>query len=721
MQHTSAYKKIYMKALNILFVNFLKFYNKHKDLLFLIIISVILDLYILRNSLAIGLVQSADWPIPILNLKYLYYYSIPAWNFQDMSSNGFNIYLLTYGFFSSVLHNPAIVQKLFYYVPWASSPLFSYLLLRYFGLKNKNLVFFSLLYQFGPWITGEFMDGEPTFVILYLFLPLVLFILLYFNKNLIKLYLYSTIAMMIPSFFTLEAPFFYILVVVPFLLYISVNSGIKRAAKTALILAFSYVTIIFFNIYSISPYIDGFNGISSNSGALLGSFVNFAPAVVAKYWLLIFLFGITILTLTLVITKNNLRSFFIFFTIVSIFLVFIYPGLISNSISIYILTNIPLLAPFINPSDFILYLWFELFVISAYTSTQIINKHIHIEKYKIKQLYKYTHKSLLIGVSIAIVILLISSATIEIQSYGSHDTDIYLFSDGTHFDKTEVSPQYMALENYLKDHGASFNLSEHTIILPENPNSTLPFYIGQQMIPGYEGLFGKNVSNAIINGINSENSSFLMLLSLLGIRYLAVIDIPASSWSGTNGSPQLSMWGDKYIFIGNYTIYVHRLENISKLSEVYSKNGLWIFENKYYISPILESKYNLIKYLFSQNYGKFYTETNMAINFSKYFTPVKYKITGLTTITLYNTTKNETIVIDQEWGPDWFIKNSPRETISDNNFKLLAFNNSLGGKFTLVYGFQKTYDYMIVISIISNIGFLISISYYEIRIRHNNL
>ncbi|MGE9811456.1 hypothetical protein ACLIKE_08960, partial [Ferroplasma acidiphilum] len=530
-----------------------------------------------------------------------------------------------------------------------------------------------------------------------------------------------TIAMMIPSFFTLEAPFFYILVVVPFLLYISVNSGIKRAAKTALILAFSYVTIIFFNIYSISPYIDGFNGISSNSGALLGSFVNFAPAVVAKYWLLIFLFGITILTLTLVITKNNLRSFFIFFTIVSIFLVFIYPGLISNSISIYILTNIPLLAPFINPSDFILYLWFELFVISAYTSTQIINKHIHIEKYKIKQLYKYTHKSLLIGVSIAIVILLISSATIEIQSYGSHDTDIYLFSDGTHFDKTEVSPQYMALENYLKDHGASFNLSEHTIILPENPNSTLPFYIGQQMIPGYEGLFGKNVSNAIINGINSENSSFLMLLSLLGIRYLAVIDIPASSWSGTNGSPQLSMWGDKYIFIGNYTIYVHRLDNISKLSEVYSKNGLWIFENKYYISPILESKYNLIKYLFSQNYGKFYTETNMAINFSKYFTPVKYKITGLTTITLYNTTKNETIVIDQEWGPDWFIKNSPRETISDNNFKLLAFNNSLGGKFTLVYGFQKTYDYMIVISIISNIGFLISISYYEIRIRHNNL
>ena len=102
MQHTSAYKKIYMKALNILFVNFLKFYNKHKDLLFLIIISVILDLYILRNSLAIGLVQSADWPIPILNLKYLYYYSIPAWNFQDMSSNGFNIYLLTYGFFSSL-------------------------------------------------------------------------------------------------------------------------------------------------------------------------------------------------------------------------------------------------------------------------------------------------------------------------------------------------------------------------------------------------------------------------------------------------------------------------------------------------------------------------------------------------------------------------------------------------------------------------------------------
>ena len=866
----STHKKIYIKEINVNFVNFVKFYNKYKELLLLIIISVILDLYILRNSLKIGIVQSADWSIPIRNFTYLYYDSLPAWNFQLMSSNGFNIFLLITGFFSIFSHNPALVQKLFYYVPWAITPLFSYLLLRYLGLKNAKLIFFSSLYQFGPYITGQFMDGEPGFVILYMFLPLFLFILLYFHKNLTKLYFYTTIGIMVPSFFTLEAPVFYILLAIPFLLYITVDAGIKRAAKTALILTFSYVTIILFNIYSILPYIDGYNGISSTPRSLLSSFVNFAPAVIGKYWLLIFLFGIIILTLALVIIKNNLRFFFIFFTFISILLVIIYPGLISNSIGIYLLTNIPIFAPFINPSDFILYLWFELFIISAYTSAQIINKNFHINKNKMKQLHKYVHKSLIISISLAIVILLISSATIEIQSLGSHDTDIYLFSDGTHFEKTQVSPQYIALENYLKEHGASFNLSEHTIILPENPNFTLPFFIGKQMIPGYEGLFGRNVSNAIINGINSENSSFLMLLSILGIRYLAVIDIPATpspGWSETKGAPSYTGWGNKYIFVGNYTTYLDRLQNITKLSEVYNKNGLWIFENEYYMSPILESKYNLISDLFSQNYGKFYSITNLSgnilnnanwnyygnyyfrniglnvtidknssgvdiynytyikpnsmyefsfsfnttgtnntyfgagqnsgmivynvtqnyshiienqtitispensangtytgtfdtgnfsgelpakvifqlqpprghnsinvtlssvnlkevkvtNNFSKYFKPVKYKITDLTTITLYNTTKNQTVILDQEWGSGWFIKNSPRKGIPDNNFQLLAFNNSLGGKFTLIYGFQKTYNYMIMTSIISIVGFVISISYCEMKIRHRKL
>ena len=114
-------------------------------------------------------------------------------------------------------------------------------------------------------------------------------------------------------------------------------------------------------------------------------------------------------------------------------------------------------------------------------------------------------------------------------------------------------------------------------------------------------------------------------------------------------------------------------------------------------------------------------EVKITNNFRKYFTPVKYRITDLTTITLYNTTKNGTILLDQDWGSGWYIKNSPHKTISDNNFKILAFNNSLGGKVTLIYKFQKTYDYMVAISIISIIGFLISISYYEIRIRHHNL
>ena len=233
---------------------------------------------------------------------------------------------------------------------------------------------------------------------------------------------------------------------------------------------------------------------------------------------------------------------------------------------------------------------------------------------------------------VGIALLLTSSAVVDIQSFGSHDTGIYLFSQGTHFRNTEILPQYCELYDFLVANNASFGLSYHTVIFPENPNYTLPYYIGQQMLPGYLGFFSKNVSNQIINGINGNDSNSLMLLSLMGVKYLAVMDIPGSTWFGTHGSPQLSMWGSNYIFVGNYSLYLSELNRLSGMKMVKHSEGLWIFENLYYEAPVLSSKSKYFYDVATGDYYALYNTTSVSgniINSSHfYYSGSNFSVTG---------------------------------------------------------------------------------------------
>ena len=251
-----------------------------------------------------------------------------------------------------------------------------------------------------------------------------------------------------------------------------------------------------------------------------------------------------------------------------------------------------------------------------------------------------------------------------------------MFSQGTHFDKTQIKPQYEYLLKYLESHGASYNLGFHTIILPENPSYTLPFYIGSEMIPGYEGLFNHSISTTIINGINTQNSNFLMLLSVLGIKYIAVMNIPASTWYGSNSTPQLSFWGDHNIFIGNYTCYLKDFNNITGLTDVYKNNGLWLFENKYYKSPILESNYTYINDVLSGNFDKMYTVKNISTNVLNNpewcYSGGNYTINSDLNFTLYKSTS------------DLFICNYT--SLLPNATYELSFNFNTTGTDNLYYG-----------------------------------
>ncbi|MEM3908023.1 MAG: hypothetical protein QXZ17_14395 [Nitrososphaerota archaeon] len=214
----------------------------------------------------------------------------------------------------------------------------------------------------------------------------------------------------------------------------------------------------------------------------------------------------------------------------------------------------------------------------------------------------------------AISALLLSSATLEIQSYGSHDTGVYLFSEGPHFNKNQIQPQYLILVDYLIGHNISYGLSAHTVLFPENPGSVLPFYVGQEIIPGYIGEFQNGLAQAIINGINGNNSGFLMLSALYGIEYFVVMNIPSTSWPGSNGTPSLSMWGGSYIFIGNWIYYLNDLRHLNGLNLEFETNGLYIFRNKYYLGPATVGNDDAIKALSTDNYLYFINRTPLSGN-----------------------------------------------------------------------------------------------------------
>ena len=609
-------------------------------LMFLTAISIFLDFWVLRNSINIGLVQSADWPIPISSLKALSLYTLPGWSFQDMAPNGTNMFLLAYGFFASITHNPVAVQKIFYYIPWALSPFTAYLLLKYLGLKRYLLVGFSLIYQFGPWINGQFMDGEPVNVMLYLFLPLILFFSLKYKERPMILFFTLSLSMVLPSFFTLEAPFFYLFLMLPVIMFLAFNRTFMTGLKYVLTSTFSFLAVVGFNSYALGPYITGFSQVSSSGSTLLSSFTGFPPAVEARYWMIAFL-SISVLSLLIILgSKSSIyRNFFVSMVIVSAFLLMVYPGFGIDSIGIFLLERIPVFAPFINPNEFLLYLWLTLFLTIAYSTIiwpavmhDSLNYRIYTKVLRLKSKYALS------VFSVGIALLLASSGFVEIQSFGSHDTGSYLLTHGTNFSRNEVQPQYVELYDFLNEHNASFGLSYHTILFPENPNYTIPYYIGQQTIPGYIGIFSKNVSQQIINGINGNDSNFLMLLSLLGIKYLAVMNIPGSSWYGSKGSPQISMWGTQYIFVGNYTYYVRELDNLSGLSEVYSANGLLVFQNKFYESPIVSGSRKYASDIYTGNYNAIYNLTpisgNDLSNVSYYYSGRNYSVRGSLNITI---------------------------------------------------------------------------------------
>lgn len=589
--------------------------RSHNEFKILVIISVIIDLLLLRKTFHLEIVQAADWPIPMLSMEQIRFIFLGAWNYQASAPSGSNLFLVFSGLISALTSHPALVQKLFYLIPWSLIPFTMYLFLGRVGVTRRIAVPFSLLYQFGPWINGMLMDGEPVFVAIYLFLPLFLYVFTKYKNNPVSLYIASSIVLFVPTAYTLQSIVF-VFYVAPFILLELAKGKIKIAVMDSFAFIGAFTTVIIASLYSTGAYSAAF---SSLSGGSISSFLNFPPAINARFWLIIFFVLILLMSIFLFKTKNSKRVLFALWTAISGFLLLIYPGLGIFPLGRLLLTRFFLFAPFVNYDKFILYLWFELLVISAIFISQLHISQAQFKKGHIyqrirKYLYGNNRKVQVTLAACAISVLLFSSATLEIQSYGSHDTGLYLFSEGSHFNKNEIQPQYLSVVDYLVDHNVSYGLSAHTVLFPENPGNTLPFYVGQQIIPGYIGEFQNGLAHAIINGINGNNSGFLMLSALYGIEYFVVMKIPSTSWSGSNGTPSLSMWGSNNIFVGNWTYYLNDLEHLSGLNLLYEKSGLYIFKNEYYLGPVTVGNNEAIKALSAGNYLYFTNKTPLSGN-----------------------------------------------------------------------------------------------------------
>ena len=106
--------------------------------------------------------------------------------------------------------------------------------------------------------------------------------------------------------------------------------------------------------------------------------------------------------------------------------------------------------------------------------------------------------------------------------------------------------------------------------------------MGETIIPGFIGPT-TDLYN-IIGDIGTNQSLGTYLMSLLGIKYVAILGDPGDSvWPGATGQVSEGGWGGGYFPQGNATFYAHILESWSYLKVVYRNTNLTILYNSNYV------------------------------------------------------------------------------------------------------------------------------------------
>ena len=676
-------------------------------------------IFVIRGTLNLQLYQQNDWPIPI---PYPSQALLSAWIYMGGGSpSGQNIYLVTTGAIASFLHNPALAERLTYFPMLFFLPITSYYFLSSLGLKRFEAYGLSFLYAISPWLIGEFMDGEPVFVAVYVIWPLVAGAIIRYKGGI------ESLLILIPTitfstFFTLQSIPVFLVLSSNFLIPTLLNKKISSFLRMIRNLTIASIVALIANIYSILPY---FQAYSSNLGSS-ASIVNFFYPLPFSSWfgrweLLLTLTTIIISLITFYIAeRNNCRYVFLVTAIISgAFYLLYYLG--NLPLIRMFIADVPLLTPFLDGDKFILISWFELFLTFTFivklrnsnheglfleeenrNKKQIIFKRVSIE-----------NKTML--ALLALTILIASSMFTEIQSPGNHDTGKYFVVGDLNFPDSAIPLQYIELQNFLLGQNISYGLSTHVLLTPETPGHYIPFYVGEQFIPGFSGLLPNNITLYMLYLIINSSPDLPYLLSYLDISYIAVMPNPRTSWFGANSTPSVSTWGSSYFFNGNYTYYLKDLENTPAIKLAFSETGLWVFQNTLNTSAMYGTRDPLI----SENTIKqIMVSQSLDSNYSK----ITFRQTRINSYELYGTYQNESVVLDTLYSSGWVAVLSNGNEINGYQSAytgFVEFTPPIGERIIEVkYVPQYTYNVLLNVSFVGiSFSFVCPILYYVYRRR----
>ena len=558
-------------------------------LAFFMILLLAFDLFIMRSILFIGGFQSSDinvgW-IGINGVKELF----SPWNYETLgsvNSPAGNFFLSSY---ASLVFGPGLSEKIIYYSSIIVSSLGLFHLSREFKLSFGKATLISFIFQFNPWFISEFMTGELAMTWMYALLPLVVYFIRTTFKHPSRLWTYTglVLSLALAEMFTLQSLIVYAFLLVPFTLCMLADNTNTRRKLSLVGIFFAIGASLLINIYSLSAYFSAASELvassSSNITVLFGGFSS-PVALALKPWIVILFFGT--MSASVILFKNSTfqgKVFLFFTTLFQFFFLIIYFSIPSPIIS-FLYTKIPIFTPFQNYDKFLLMPTVYSFSVVLFTLLKIENQSRSVNtsapSLEVKQKeYNVLKKfSIQYFVAIILVVILISSFLFSsIQPVQDNINGEYYLRGEFSFPKNQIPSQYYELRSFLLSHGENFDLSSHVLVVPQNPGNVLPFYVGETIIPGFIGPT-PYLYNIIANIANNQSSA-TYLMSLLGIKYVAILTDPGDlNWPGANGQVSEGMWGDGYFPQGNATYYTNILESWSSLKPVYVSTNITILEN----------------------------------------------------------------------------------------------------------------------------------------------
>jgi len=574
----------------------------------LFIVSIIVFyLYVFRKILFLGIVQAGDLLVPINSFQQLNAYLFNSFNYQVGVYSGYNLGIIFYGLLATLFHNPSFSQKMIYYLSMPLSAVFAYFYFNKMRFPYIMSMLLGVFFSFSPWLIGEFMTGGLDLYTFTFFLPLFTYFLWEASEKKLGWIDCLTISLIlsIANSFTLQSLLVYSVIGVPFLLRGLLKMSKKTMLYNYLLLAIAAIISVLSNLYSLNPYLSAYSGAMISSKSFFSSFTSSTAKNLTIYLYFLNISTVLIALFSLFTKKIKDTIFQMCLAIFSMTFFYFYSN-INNKFVQEIITI--LLPPFLNFDMYLFVSWTLCFLSVIYFIKDfILDKEIIVAKFEKKQKIRKAVKHSWFLAPI-FLILIITSVFASIQPVQDRDYGQYFFLGDFNFNHEIVPKQYFELQDFLLQHNISFGFSYHTIIVPETPGYIIPFYIGSTMIPGFLGLFPPKIFEPLIQQLQQNNEiNTLTIMSILGIKYIAVMPNVKTNWNGWNGTPNIGMWGDEDFFNGYWKYYYDIFANWTLLKMVYSKDNLTVFENTLIKSPILQvndNAYleNLIEGNFTGNY-----------------------------------------------------------------------------------------------------------------------